>query len=122
MFGFSIKYIINPMFSVFLLLIKSLFNIIYIYRYIDISIPFVRSRSPTSFSYCINSVDLTFINTAMFVILTLTSTLSLCPRSHIDKNTCKTFKIFDFIRRISEEFKLSYSLKFMFCVLCSTYR
>lgn len=109
-------------FSFFLYSYSSLFIVLYMSIYQSFFYVVFICRSPISFSCCINSVDLIFINTAMFVILTLTSTSSLCPRSHIDKDTCKTFKVFDFIRRISDEFKLSYSLEFIFCVFCSTCR
>jgi len=48
---------------------------------------------------------------------TFTFTSSLCPRSQIDKITCKALKVLNFAKRISNEFKLASSLKSNYCAL-----
>ena len=69
-----------------------------------------------SFSYTINWANLCPIDTSV-CDFGFTFTPSLCSRVHIGNITCKAFKVLGFIKRIADEFKLSNSLKTIFCAL-----
>jgi len=77
---------------------------------------FTRCRAPISFPYTINGTNLCPIVTNV-CDLGFTFTPSLCPRAHLDNITCKALKVLGFIKRIASEFKLSNSLKAIYCAL-----
>jgi Reverse transcriptase (RNA-dependent DNA polymerase) len=80
------------------------------------SMVFTKRRFPITFSYSINLINLLPIDTNV-CDLGFTFTPSLCPRAHIYNVTCRAFKVLGFIKRIAGEFKLSNSLKSLYCAL-----
>uniref|UniRef100_A0A2S2NAB7 Putative RNA-directed DNA polymerase n=1 Tax=Schizaphis graminum TaxID=13262 RepID=A0A2S2NAB7_SCHGA len=80
------------------------------------SMIFTRSRSPITYSYVLNGSCLISVDSSI-CDLGFTFTSSLSPRAHIDKITCKALKVLGFIKRISCEFKLTSSLKSIYCAL-----
>lgn len=77
---------------------------------------FTRSHSPITYSYTLNGSNLTPVD-SINCDLGYTFTSSLCPRPHIDKVTCKALKGLGFVKRISNDFKLTSSLKSFYCAL-----
>lgn len=75
-----------------------------------------KSQSLITFSYTLNGSKLLSLDSNISDIF-FTFTPSLCYRAHIDLLTCKTFKVMGFIKRIVGEFKLTNSLKSIYCVL-----
>jgi hypothetical protein len=80
------------------------------------SMTFSRSRSPITHLYSLNGYYLIPTDSSI-CDLGFTFTSSLHPRAHIDKVKCKTLKVLGFVKRISSYFKLSASLKAIYCAL-----
>jgi len=68
------------------------------------------------FSYSINGTVLVSVDSGVndlgFILIPL-----LCPRAHIDYITYKANKVLGFIKRTARKFKLSRSLKELYCAL-----
>ncbi|VVC28220.1 Hypothetical protein CINCED_3A013146 [Cinara cedri] len=77
---------------------------------------FARSRSPTIYSYTLNGSNLIPVDFSI-CDFGFTFTCSLCPRAHIDQIACKASKVLGFVKRISSDFKLTRSLKSIYCAL-----
>jgi len=80
------------------------------------SMTFTRSRSPITHLYSLNGSNLIPADSSI-CDLGFTFTPSLCPRAHIDRVTRKVLKVLGFVKRISSDFKLSASLKSIYCAL-----
>lgn len=79
---------------------------------------FNRSYSSTSFFLLYIRLLYAALAFSYFCDFGLTLTLSFCPQAHTDNVTYKVIKVLDFInQKISGEFKPSYSLKYIVCVL-----
>lgn len=79
------------------------------------SMSFTRTRSPIINTYFINEVGVSSVDSIRDLGFIFTPSLS--PRSHINNITCKAYKLLGFIRRVSGEFKLTNSLKSLYCAL-----
>jgi len=79
------------------------------------SMSFTRTRSPIIYTYLINVVGVSSVESIRDFGFIFTPSLS--PRSHIKSVVCKAYKLLGFIRRISSEFKFTSSLKSLYCAL-----
>lgn len=77
---------------------------------------FVGTSFPISIDYIINDILISNKISVHEYGFHLLSNLSLCL--HIQEICCKVLKILGFIKRISSEFKLDWSLKILFCSFC----
>jgi len=77
---------------------------------------FTRNHSPITWSYALNSSNLLSVDSNICDLGFIFAS-SLCPRAHNHKITCKAFKVLGFVKRISSEFKLTSSLKSIYCAL-----
>jgi len=75
---------------------------------------YTRSNEHVMFAHTINSIALKQPDDCV-MDLGITFDRSLTFRTHIEKITCKALKLLGFVRRISAEFKLSSSLKTLYC-------
>ncbi|XP_015372752.1 PREDICTED: uncharacterized protein LOC107168012, partial [Diuraphis noxia] len=75
---------------------------------------YTRSNERVMFIYTINDVALKHPGDCV-IDLGITFDQSLTFRNHIEKVTCKALKLLGFVKRISAEFKLSSSLKTLYC-------
>jgi hypothetical protein len=73
------------------------------------------SVSYNQYLYLINGVGISSVDSLRDLGFIFTPSLS--PRSHITSITCKAYKLLGFIRRVSSEFKLTNSLKSLYCAL-----
>ena len=76
---------------------------------------FTRRLSPILFDYSLKDSSLTRVSIKKDLGILLTSNLDY--HSHIEYVTCKSLKALGFIKRFSLDFKLSYSLKGIYCTL-----
>jgi len=75
---------------------------------------FTRSNDPILFKYSINDIALKHSSDCI-IDLGISFDRSLTFQPHIEKVTCKALKLHGFVKRISCEFKLSSSLKTLYC-------
>ncbi|KAL4082753.1 hypothetical protein QTP88_029626 [Uroleucon formosanum] len=76
---------------------------------------FTRSRSTILFDYNISGLTIERVDNLIDLGFKLSSTLS--PSPHIAMITSRAFKVLGFIMRLSKDFKLSKSLKSLYCAL-----
>jgi hypothetical protein len=76
---------------------------------------FTRRQSPIIFDYSLKGQSLLRVTIKKDLGILLTSNLDY--HSHIEHVTCKSLKTLGFIKRISNEFKLTHSLKNLYCAL-----
>ncbi|KAL4082761.1 hypothetical protein QTP88_029634 [Uroleucon formosanum] len=76
---------------------------------------FTRSRSTILFDYNISGLTIERVDNLIDLGFKLSSTLS--PSPHIAIITSRAFKVLGFIMRLSKDFKLSKSLKSLYCAL-----
>ncbi|XP_026811172.1 uncharacterized protein LOC113552503 [Rhopalosiphum maidis] len=76
---------------------------------------FTRSCSTILFDYNISGLTIERVNNLIDLGFKLSSTLS--PRPHIAMITSREFKVLGFIMRLSKDFKMSKSLKSLYCAL-----
>ena len=76
---------------------------------------FTRSRTPIFYDYYISDMK----NVRVDDLVDLGSKLSriLSPSSHIAMIYSRAFKVLGFIMRLSKDFKLAKSLKYLYCIL-----
>ncbi|XP_025405375.1 uncharacterized protein LOC112679698 [Sipha flava] len=75
---------------------------------------YTRSNEHVMFTYTINDIALKQPGDCV-MDLGITFDRSLTFRTHIEKVTCKALKFLGFVKKISAEFKLSNSLKTLYC-------
>jgi len=87
---------------------------------LELSIPichtmtYTRYNERVMFTYTINDIALKQPDDCV-IDLGIIFDRSLTFRTHIEKVTCKALKLLGFVKRISAEFKLSSSLKTLYC-------
>ena len=79
------------------------------------SMSFYRSKNVIVHNYTINDTVLESVTSKKDLGVLLTSNLNY--HSHIQSMGCKAYKMLGFIRRVSSDFKLSSSLKTLYCSL-----
>ncbi|XP_022173567.1 uncharacterized protein LOC111036008 [Myzus persicae] len=76
---------------------------------------FTRSRSTIPFDYNISGLTIALVDNLIDLGFKLARNLS--PSPHIAMITSRAFKVLGFIMRLSKDFKLSKSLKSLYCAL-----